>query len=147
MIVKLHICSSAMLQTALVSITHLFLTKKMVTYYSKVMQHQFLFKIYQLMFQPPPKKKCSNLCTHEHSGRTKCWVYLLIYIRYVHRRLGTTGHRRFAECPPWANITENWWPNRKNWEPEPNRTETENFGSSSVPSSQESKNSVRPGLC
>ena len=54
MIVKLHICSSAMLQTALVSITHLFLTKKMVTYYSKVMQHQFLFKIYQLMFQPPP---------------------------------------------------------------------------------------------
>ena len=62
MIVKLHICSSAMLQTALVSITHLFLTKKMVTYYSKVM----LFKIYQLMFQVfvhmsivagPPKKK------------------------------------------------------------------------------------------
>ena len=53
MIVKLHICSSAMLQTALVSITHLFLTKKMVTsQYSKIMQRQFLFKIYHLMFQP-----------------------------------------------------------------------------------------------
>lgn len=65
MIVKLHICSSAMLQTALVSITHLFLTKKMVTYYSKVMQHQFLFKIYQLMFQPPPTQK-KNVPTYVH---------------------------------------------------------------------------------
>ena len=44
-----------------------------------------------------------------------------------------------TSASPWARKTENRGPNRKNREPEPNRTETENFGSISVPSSQEPK--------
>jgi len=53
-----------------------------------------------------------------------------------------------GECAggsPWANKTENRVPNRKNGEPKPNRIETENFGSFSVPGSQEPKFSVRFG--
>ena len=64
----------------------------------------------------------------------------------VHSVLGLPiGGSAFPSGSDWANKTENRGPNRKNREPEPNRTETENFGSSSVPDSQEPKYSARFG--
>ena len=46
----------------------------------------------------------------------------------------------FYRCESgWANITENRVPNRKNRVPEPKKPEPRNFGSTSVPRSEEPK--------
>ena len=96
-------------------------------------------KLFLEMAYDRPTGRMSRISICAVAYNAICQAFKDLYDLYLMLVYVASRYSPDSRESPWARKTENRRPNRKNREPESNRTETENFGSYSVPSSQEPK--------